>query len=254
MQVRKKFLKRTIIIVTGGALVVSLLNIPSIKVSQKDRTAFAFSQVAYATTHLASNVTGGAPATLVAPKEIVKPIHIAPKRIIVHKKKVTPKKVIVKKKIVKKKIIKKKKVIRKKISAKKPKATSISYLAKKTRYSPNDVRLVVAAAAKYYKLSAADTAWLKSAVIDIVFPLPGKPANESGGNTHCRTGQYGGLVQFSRSWGADAYGENFIKKYEPQHKGDWRMSGVASIFRLVKTFKIQGKTGIRRHWEPTLGK
>lgn len=130
-------------------------------------------------------------------------------------------------------------------------------LAKKQVFSESEVKWVIgrfagpANTTKGYRLSASDTTWLQNAAVDIIF----RGRAESHGNTHAGAGHAcRGIVQFNGAWKPNTYEKNLIASYEPWHKNDWRMSGIAELARMVRVMHDGGKPAVRRHWSATLGR
>ena len=104
---------------------------------------------------------------------------------------------------------------------------AFGYPAKVTRWTPT-----IRAAAKHYHLSAADTRWVVTKGLGIIY-------RESRGNE--RTGHVRGcygLLQFNRGW--------------IRHSSDWRGNGKASVYRFVKVLHDGGRRAVARHWAATL--
>lgn len=115
-------------------------------------------------------------------------------------------------------------------------------------YSRAKTREIVTEAGHYYHLSNSAIKWLKNAAIDIIYT----GHHESGGSTSCRSGSCVGIFQFNTSW----HLTGDLKKLRKRRHilGDWRKSGVLSIYRFVRVYRDGGKHAIRKHWKATLGR
>lgn len=129
-------------------------------------------------------------------------------------------------------------------------APTFEGLARKRVFTKADTRWVIGKAAKHYRLSDSDTAWLKRAAVDIVYD----GAHESGGSVHAGRGRNcQGIVQFNRGWRISKYERRLLGKYEPHHRNEWRMSGIVSLYRMARVMRDGGKAAVRRHWHSTYG-
>ena len=118
-------------------------------------------------------------------------------------------------------------------------------------WTPTKLRSVTDAAARYYHLSAAETAWVKDAATDIVF----EGAAESHG--HKLSGSPGGcygLFQFNSDW---KLGKRLAKRWRRvghDHSHGWRGCRVCSTYRFVRVYAKGGSGAVSRHWAATLGR
>lgn len=135
------------------------------------------------------------------------------------------------------------------------KATAPAYGA--TVFSKATTAHVAREACRYYGVSDE---WIVPAIIDIVYELPGKPAHESNGDTKAKNGDCWGIVQFLHNPHKHPHkcGWHANKKEKALAKSDgvkdWRLSGKASIYRIVRAYRDGGKANIRSHWRATLGR
>jgi len=115
-------------------------------------------------------------------------------------------------------------------------------------WSKKRTKSVTTAVAKHYHIGKKGRAWLRRAVVDIVYT----GAHESGGSTNCTTGSHVGIFQFNTSWHLTKWQKKLKKKMH--FKRDWRRSGKLSIYRFVKVYQVAGKSKIKQHWVKTYGK
>ena len=115
-------------------------------------------------------------------------------------------------------------------------------------------------ACDYYHLTEADTRWLISAGIDIIYRLPGKPRHESSGCKH--TKNHHGILQFDNDWHLTKNLRKRAKRLHHNHADGWRCCRDCSIHRYVKVYKTVKKqkgaaaarAKIHAKWRATLGR